>query len=216
MQEVSDGAYRRIAALITLRDIVYDLLFVQMHSLDAALIQAKQVLLSQRYDAFVRTYGLINSRANKLAFAEDSSYYLLCSLEILDEDGNMERKADIFTKRTIAPHQPVTQVETASEALTVSMNEKGRVDLHFMASLLGKEPNEEGDKAITDELQGTLFLTRRRKAGRRRMSICQAMSVPSFAWSSSWPKLTRITPPMWKPYNRYNRKSSRPRKLTSG
>ncbi|WP_371380404.1 SNF2-related protein [Sporomusa aerivorans] len=157
LQEVSDGAYRRIAALITLRDIVYDLLFVQMHSLDAALIQAKQVLLSQRYDAFVRTYGLINSRANKLAFAEDSSYYLLCSLEILDEDGNMERKADIFTKRTIAPHQPVTQVETASEALTVSMNEKGRVDLHFMASLLGKEPNEEGDKAITDELQGTLF-----------------------------------------------------------
>ncbi|VBB08582.1 n12 class n6 adenine-specific dna methyltransferase signature [Lucifera butyrica] len=157
LQEVSDGTYRRIEALIALRDIVYDLLFVQMHSLDAALIQAKQALLTQRYDAFVRTYGLINSRANKLAFVEDSSYYLLCSLEILDEDGNLERKADIFTKRTIAPHQPVTQVETASEALTVSMNEKGKADLHFMAALLSKEPNEESYKAITDDLQGTLF-----------------------------------------------------------
>ncbi len=157
LQEVSDGTYQRIAALITLRDIVYDLLFVQMHSLEAALIETKQALLTRRYDAFVRTYGLINSRANKLAFAEDCSYYLLCSLEILDEDGNFERKADIFTKRTIAPHQPVTQVETASEALTVSMNEKGRVDLCFMASLLGKELQEESYKAITDELQGTLF-----------------------------------------------------------
>lgn len=157
LQEVSDGAYHRIVALITLRDIVHDLLFAQMHSLDTALIQAKQATLTQRYDAFVRTYGLINSRANKHAFAEDSSYYLLCSLEILDEDGNLERKADIFTKRTIAPHQPVTQVETASEALTVSMNEKGRADLPFMATLLGKEPNEESYKAITDTLKGTLF-----------------------------------------------------------
>ncbi|WP_193760825.1 N-6 DNA methylase, partial [Acetonema longum] len=136
LQEVSDGTYCRITALIALRDLVYDLLFVQLHSLNAALIQAKQALLTQRYDAFVRTCGLINSRVNKLAFAEDCSYYLLCSLEILDEDGNFERKADIFTKRTIAPHQPVTQVETASEALTVSMNEKGKADLSFMAALL--------------------------------------------------------------------------------
>ncbi len=157
LQEVSDGAYCRIVALIDLRDIVYDLLLVQMHSLDAALIQAKQALLTRRYDAFARTYGLINSRANKLAFVEDCSYYLLCSLEILDEDGNFERKADIFSKRTIAPHQPVTQVETASEALIVSMNEKGKADLPFMANLLGKEPNEESYKAITDDLQGALF-----------------------------------------------------------
>lgn len=157
LQDVPEGAYRRIVALMALRNIVYDLLFVQMHSLDATLLQRKQAVLSQKYDAFVHTYGLINSRANKIAFAEDSSYYLLCSLEILDEDGKLERKADIFTKRTIAPHQTVTHVETASEALIVSMNEKGKVDLVFMSALLGKEANEESYQTITDDLKGTIF-----------------------------------------------------------
>ena len=108
--------------------------------------------LNVLYDAYTAKYGLINSRGNALAFSDDSSYYLLCSLEVLNEDGELERKADIFTKRTIKPHEVVTSVDTASEALALSIAEKARVDLPYMAQLTGL-PEEK----LAEDLQGVIF-----------------------------------------------------------
>ena len=101
---------------------------------------------------FLPEYGLINDRANRLAFADDSSYYLLCALEVLDEDGRLERKADMFTKRTIKPHEAVASVDTAAEALAVSISEKACVDMSYMASLTGRTGNE-----LAEELRGVIF-----------------------------------------------------------
>jgi N12 class adenine-specific DNA methylase len=115
-------------------------------------IRETQAELNGLYDSFKEKYGLINSRANSLAFADDSSYYLLCSLEVLDEDNNLQRKADMFTKRTIKPHEAVTSVDTASEALALSISEKAYVDMEYMSSLTGKTADE-----ITDELVGVIF-----------------------------------------------------------
>ena len=108
--------------------------------------------LNRLYDIFTRKYGLINSRANRLAFDKDFSYYLLCSLEILDEDGKLERKADMFTKRTIKQHKAVTSVDTASEALVVSIGERAKVDLPFMSRLAGKSEPE-----LIQELSGVIY-----------------------------------------------------------
>jgi N12 class adenine-specific DNA methylase len=105
-------------------------------------IRDKQAELNRLYDSFTEKHGLISSRGNKLAFSEDSSYCLLCSLEVLDEQGNLKRKADMFTRRTIRPHVAVTSVDTASEALAVSISEKARVDMDYMAELSGKSPEE--------------------------------------------------------------------------
>ena len=151
--ELNKMAENRVKGMIELRDCVHTLIAMQMdeYTPDSA-ITTKQVELNQLYDAFTRKYGLINSRGNRLAFDRDSSYYLLCSLEILDENGNLERKADMFTKRTIKQHKAVTSVDTASEALVVSIGERARVDLLFMSQLAGRTEDE-----LIQELQGVIY-----------------------------------------------------------
>ena len=142
----------RIRGMIDLRDTTRSLLELQMEDADDASIRALQEKLSSDYDRFRDHFGLISSTANKRAFSQDSSYCLLCSLEILDEHGELERKADIFTKRTIRRAVPVTSVDTASEALAVSIGEKARVDLAYMEQLCGKDRDE-----IIQDLEGIIF-----------------------------------------------------------
>ena len=151
--DLNATAEARVKGMVRLRDCVQELIDLQM---DAATpdsdIREKQAELNRLYDDFSAKYGLINDRANRLAFADDSSYYLLCALEIVDEDGRLERKADMFTKRTIKPHEAVTSVDTASEALAVSIAEKARVDMEYMEQLTGKTSDE-----LAAELQGVIF-----------------------------------------------------------
>ena len=151
--DLNATAEARVKGMVGLRDCVQELIDLQM---DAATpdsdIRGKQAELNRLYDDFSTKYGLINDRANRLAFADDSSYYLLCALEIVDEDGRLERKADMFTKRTIKPHEAVTSVDTASEALAVSIAEKARVDMEYMEQLTGKTSDE-----LATELQGVIF-----------------------------------------------------------
>ena len=151
--DLNATAEARIKGMVALRDCVHQLIDMQMdaYTPDHA-IREKQAELNRLYDEFSGKYGLINDRGNRLAFSDDSSYYLLCALEVLDEDGKLERKADMFTKRTIKPHEAVTSVDTASEALAVSIAEKARVDMEYMAQLTGK-PMEE----IAVELSGVIF-----------------------------------------------------------
>ena len=147
-------AKERVKGMIELRDCVQSLISQQMDGFISDMtIQQTQRKLNRLYDTFTDKYGLINARANSLAFSDDSSYYLLCSLEILNENGDLERKADIFTKRTIKPHEVVTSVDTASEALALSISEKACVDMHYMAQLSGKSQDE-----LIDELNGVIFL----------------------------------------------------------
>ncbi|MGX8701593.1 DEAD/DEAH box helicase family protein [Caproiciproducens sp.] len=151
--ELNETAKARVMGMVGLRDCVQKLISQQLdESASDAEIKNTQTELNQLYDVFSAKYGLINSRGNSLAFAEDSSYYLLCSLEVIDEDGNLERKADMFTKRTIRQRKIVTSVDTASEALALSIAEKARVDMDYMASLTGKTP-----EALADELRGVIF-----------------------------------------------------------
>ena len=150
--EVSVTAENRIRGMIELRECVRRLIDYQTEGYPDADIKAEQEKLNALYDGFTAKYGLISSRGNKLAFSEDSSYCLLCSLEVLDEEGSLKRKADMFTKRTIRPHVAVTSVDTASEALAVSIAEKARVDLGYMAQLSGKSPEE-----LEAELSGVIF-----------------------------------------------------------
>ena len=134
-------AMRRIRGMVELRDCVRHLIDLQMdENIPDSAIQAQQAELNRMYDAYTNKYGLINDRANRLAFDRDDSYYLLCSLEILDEDNKLKSKADMFTKRTIKQHHAVTHVDTASEALAVSIGERARVDLAFMGSLRKRIP----------------------------------------------------------------------------
>ena len=152
--ELSDTAKGRVAGMIGLRQIVNELIQYQLEDYPDGDIQAKQAELNAAYDAFYAKFGTINSSANARVFDEDSSYYLLCSLENIDEDGRLESKADMFTKRTIRPERHITSVDTPSEALAVSIGERGRVDLRFMSELLGT-PGEYG--RITEELRGVIF-----------------------------------------------------------
>ena len=152
--ELSDTAKGRVAGMIGLRQIVNDLIQYQLEDYPDGDIQAKQAELNAAYDAFYAKFGTINSSANARVFDEDSSYYLLCSLENIDEDGRLESKADMFTKRTIRPERHITSVDTPSEALAVSIGERGRVDLRFMSELLGT-PGEYG--RIAEELRGVIF-----------------------------------------------------------
>ena len=145
-------AENRIKGLIEIRDCVRKLIEYQTEDYPEEMIQTEQENLNRLYDAFTKKYGLINSRGNYLAFASDESYFLLCSLEVLDDEGNFKRKADMFTKRTIKPHREITSVETASEALALSIGEKARVDLDYMQQLTGK-PQEE----LIADLQGVIF-----------------------------------------------------------
>ena len=151
--ELNATAEERVKGLVGLRDCVQELIDLQMDAAASdAEIKGKQTELNRLYDSFSAKYGLINDRGNRLAFADDSSYYLLCALEVLDEDGKLERKADMFTKRTIKPHEAVAAVDTASEALAVSISEKACVDMAYMAELSGKTPEE-----LAGELQGVIF-----------------------------------------------------------
>ena len=149
---VSMTAENRIKGLIQIRDCVRKLIEYQTEDYPEEMIRTEQENLNRLYDVYTAKYGLINSRGNYLAFASDESYFLLCSLEVLDDEGNFKRKADMFTKRTIKPHREVTSVETASEALALSIGEKARVDLPYMEQLAGKTQVE-----LVQDLQGVIF-----------------------------------------------------------
>ena len=149
---VSMTAENRIKGLIQIRDCVRKLIEYQTEDYPEEMICTEQENLNRLYDVYTAKYGLINSRGNYLAFASDESYFLLCSLEVLDDEGNFKRKADMFTKRTIKPHREVTSVETVSEALALSIGEKARVDLPYMEQLTGKTQAE-----LVQDLQGVIF-----------------------------------------------------------
>jgi N12 class adenine-specific DNA methylase len=151
--DCSATAENRIKGMIRIRDSVRMLLEMQTEDYPDSEIKAEQEKLNRLYDEFTKKYGLINSRANVSAFSQDSSYSLLSALEVLDDNGELERKADLFTKRTIKPHTPVTSVDTASEALAVSMGEKATVDMAYMCALTGKTEQE-----IFEDLKGVIFL----------------------------------------------------------
>ena len=152
--ELSDNAKGRVAGMVELRQIVNELIDQQLNDFPDEDIKASQAKLNTAYDAFTAKYGLINDKKNARLFDDDSSYYLLCSLENLDENKNLKSKADMFTKRTIRPERVVTSVDTPSEALAVSIGEHGKVDLPYMAELLGTPGNYE---RITTELSGVIF-----------------------------------------------------------
>ena len=151
-QELAMTTENRVKGLIEIRDCVRTLLEYQTEDYPDEDIKREQVKLNQLYDRFTKKYGLINSRGNNSAFSNDSSYYLLCSLEILDENGNLARKADMFTKRTINPKKEITSVDNANDALIVSLSEKARVDIEFMQQLCGKDVDE-----LIKELEGEIF-----------------------------------------------------------
>ena len=151
--DLNATAKERVKGMVQLRDCVQKLIGQQMDGfISDEAIQQTQRELDALYDSFTAKYGLINARANNLAFSDDSSYFLLCSLEVLDEENNLKRKADIFTKRTIRPHEAITSVDTASEALALSISEKACVDMDYMAQLSGKSQEE-----LVEELTGVIF-----------------------------------------------------------
>ena len=150
--ELSLTAQNRVKGMIAIRDCTRELIAYQTEGYPDEEIEGQQKKLNHLYDLFQRKYGLLNSRANSMAFSDDSSYPLLCSLEIVAEDGTLERKADMFTKRTIKPHETVTKVDTASEALSLSLSEKACVDMEYLCSLTGKSAGE-----VEEELKGVIF-----------------------------------------------------------
>ncbi|MBR2645756.1 MAG: hypothetical protein IKD54_10795, partial [Clostridia bacterium] len=150
--EVSLTAQNRIKGMIAIRDCAHKLINLQLNDYSDAAIAETQAELNTLYDAYTAKYGLLNSRGNSMAFSDDSSYPLLCSLEVLDENGKLERKADMFYKRTVRQYTEITHVDTAAEALTVSLSEKAAVDLPYMAGLTGKSEDE-----IEVELSGLVF-----------------------------------------------------------
>lgn len=149
---LNQTAKERITGLVELRECVNDLIYYQLEDFSDEVIKAEQAKLNQLYDSFTAKYGLINSRGNAIAFSEDNSYYLLCSLEDVDEDGNLKAKADMFIKRTIKKAVKITSVDTPSEALAVSISEKAKVDMSFMAELTGLSEEE-----IATQLKGVIF-----------------------------------------------------------
>ena len=151
-QDLPVTTTNRIKGMIELRDCVRELIDLQMEEFPDENIKEAQAKLNRLYDNYVRRYGIINSRGNKLAFEEDSSYYLLCSLEVLDGDGKFLRKADMFSKRTIKAYKEITSVDTANDALIVSLSEKAEVNLEYMSELTGKTQEE-----LTEELKGIIF-----------------------------------------------------------
>ena len=169
--ELSGDAKERVKGMVELRSLVNELIAYQLEDFPEADIAAKQVELNAAYDAFTAKFGLLNDRKNGRLFEDDSSYYLLCSLENLDENGQLKSKADMFTKRTIRPERTVTHVDTPAEALAVSIGEKGRVDLPYMAELLGT-PEDFG--RITGELRGVIF-----------KDPSEDVSVPEAGWKTT-------------------------------
>lgn len=150
--ELSVTGANRVKGMVAIRDCVRELIAYQTEGYADAVIEGQQKKLNRLYDVFKDKYGLLNARANSMVFSDDNSYPLLCSLEIVAEDGTLERKADMFYKRTIKPHEAVTKVDTASEALSLSLSEKARVDMEYMCSLTGKSAEE-----IEQELSGVIF-----------------------------------------------------------
>ena len=151
--DLNATAKERIKGMLALSACVHELIDLQMdETIPDSAIRDKQAELNRLYDSFTEKHGLINSRGNKLAFSDDSSYFLLCALEVMDDDGNFQRKADMFTKRTIQPHRVVTSVDTASEALTLSIAEKAEVNMEYMSNLTGKTAEE-----LASELRGVIF-----------------------------------------------------------
>ena len=171
--EVSKTAESRIRGMIGLRDCVRTLLEYQTEDYSDDMIRQQQAKLNDLYDRFTHDYGLINSRGNAIAFDQDSSYFLLCSLEVLDEEGGLRRKADLFTKRTIRSHRPAERVDTAVEALALSIGEKARVDMAYMGQLTGK--NED---TLFADLQGVVFLNPdyREKGGEKYLPADEYLS----------------------------------------
>ena len=151
--ELNATAQNRIKGMIEIRDCVRQLIEYQTEGYADYAIKQQQEILNKLYDDFTKKYGLINSRGNSMAFSDDSSYFLLCSLEVIDENGELERKADMFTKRTIGAKTEITNVDTASEALAVSIGEKAKIDMAFMSNLSGKSEEE-----LYEDLQGVIFL----------------------------------------------------------
>lgn len=164
--EVSATAENRIKGMIAIRNSVRTLIELQTEDYPDSEIKAEQERLNRLYDTFSGKYGLINSRANTSAFSQDSSFSLLSALEIIGEDGELERKADMFSKRTIKPHTPVTSVDTASEALAVSLGEKATIDMDYMMELSGKSENE-----IFEDLKGVIFLNPLYEYGNLRTEV---------------------------------------------
>lgn len=152
-QELAITTENRVRGMIELRDCVRKLIDLQINDYPDEDIKKEQLKLNDLYDKFNKKYGLINSRANNIAFSNDSSYFLLCSLEILNENGELERKADMFSKRTIKPHIEITKVDNTNEALIISISEKAKVDMDFIMSLTGKTEEE-----IVSDLEGDIFL----------------------------------------------------------
>ncbi|MCC8102109.1 MAG: N-6 DNA methylase [Clostridiales bacterium] len=200
LMELPKMTSERILGMIEIRNTTQELLSMQMEDCSDLELKAVQDKLNRQYDAYTAQYGLLNNNANRRAFSQDSSYCLLASLEIVDEDGNLERKADIFTKRTIRKPVPVTSVDTASEALAVSIGEKARVDVPFMAQLSGKTEDE-----VTRELAGVIFrnpLTEQWESsdeylsgnGREKLSIAKqfAENQPEYAINAEY--LERVQP----------------------
>lgn len=151
--ELNDTAKNRVKGMVEIRDCVRDLIEYQTNDFPDYEIKKQQEKLNNLYDNFTKKYGIINSRGNSSAFSSDSSYFILCALEILDDDGNLKRKADMFTKRTIGAKKEITHVDTASEALAVSISEKAKIDMEFMTSLTDKTEQE-----LFDDLNGIIFL----------------------------------------------------------
>lgn len=152
MVDASEKATERIVGMIAIRNCTQELIDMQLNESSDAAIKAKQSILNQMYDTFTQKYGFINSGPNKRAFSQDSSYFLLCSLEKFDDNGNFKGKADMFAKRTIKKAEVVTSVDTSSEALTISLSEKGKIDLPFMSKLVGKDTD-----TLVNELTGIIF-----------------------------------------------------------
>ena len=199
--ELSDTAKGRVTGMVELRQIVNDLIDQQLNDYPDEDIKATQERLNAAYDAFTAKYGLLNDRKNGRLFEQDSSYYLLCSLENLDEQGQLKSKAAMFTKRTIRPERTVTSVDTPSEALAVSIGEHGKVDLPYMAELLGT-PGEYG--RITTELSGVIFKDpaadpTNPEAGWQMADeyLSGDVRAKSCGWHSLPPKRTRSLPSMW-------------------
>lgn len=213
--ELNDKAKERVCGMVEFRRIMGELMEYQLEDYPDEAIAQKQQELSDAYDAFTAKNGLINNKANEKAFSDDSAYYLLCSLENVDEDGNLKSKADMFTKRTIRPERRVTSVDTPAEALAVCIGERGKVNLPFMAQLMGTEDTEK----IAADLRGVIFrIPEPQSEGSTPLmspltSIFRAMSVKSSVRHRWQYRSVKNTAPMWKHCKRHSPKIWTLRKL---
>ncbi|MBQ7574888.1 MAG: DEAD/DEAH box helicase family protein [Clostridia bacterium] len=205
--QLNATAQNRVKGMIAIRDCVRELIEYQTEGYSDYEIKGQQDKLNKLYDDFTNKYGLINSRGNSLAFSDDSSYFLLCSLEVLDENGDFERKADMFSKRTIGAKQQITKVDTASEALAVSLGEKAKIDMEYIGELTGKTEDE-----VYEDLKGVIFLNPHYEEGniyepkyltadeylsgnvREKLSVAKSLAAGDEAFSINVEALTAVQP----------------------